>query len=176
MTKAARSATSVLPKPTSPHTSRSIGLPASRSCSTSRDRAVLVVGFFVGEAVDECGVARVGFGDHAGAGGAQRCDLDQLSGDLADPLLHPRLAPLPRFAAKAVERDAFAVASVAAQKLDILDRDIELVAARIFERDAIVRHLADRDLGQALVAADAVVGVDDEVAGRQRRQLFEEGC
>ena len=30
---AARSATSVLPKPTSPHTSRSIGLPAARSPS-----------------------------------------------------------------------------------------------------------------------------------------------
>ena len=34
-TKAARSATSVLPKPTSPQTSRSIGLPDSRSASTS---------------------------------------------------------------------------------------------------------------------------------------------
>ena len=45
---------------------------------------------------------------------------------------------------------------------------------RIFQRDAIVRAVADLDLGQALVAADAMVGVDDEVAGRQRRQLFEE--
>ena len=34
-TKAARSATSVLPKPTSPQTSRSIGLPAPRSAITS---------------------------------------------------------------------------------------------------------------------------------------------
>ena len=34
-TKAARSATSVLPKPTSPQTSRSIGAPDSRSPSTS---------------------------------------------------------------------------------------------------------------------------------------------
>ena len=34
-TNAARSATSVLPKPTSPHTRRSIGLPSARSCSTS---------------------------------------------------------------------------------------------------------------------------------------------
>ena len=32
--KAALSATSVLPKPTSPHTSRSIGLPAARSSMT----------------------------------------------------------------------------------------------------------------------------------------------
>jgi hypothetical protein len=34
-TKAARMATSVLPKPTSPTISRSIGLPASRSAITS---------------------------------------------------------------------------------------------------------------------------------------------
>ena len=34
-TKAARSATSVLPKPTSPHTSRSMGLPEARSASTA---------------------------------------------------------------------------------------------------------------------------------------------
>ena len=34
-TNAALSATSVLPKPTSPHTSRSIGLPLDRSVSTS---------------------------------------------------------------------------------------------------------------------------------------------
>ena len=33
----------------------------------------------------------------------------------------------------------------------------------------------DRDLGQALVAADAVIGVDDEVAGAERRQLGQEG-
>ena len=34
-TKAARSATSVLPKPTSPQTSRSIGRPEARSSSTA---------------------------------------------------------------------------------------------------------------------------------------------
>ena len=55
-------------------------------------------------------------------------------------------------------------AAVAREDVDILDRDVELVAAGIVERDAIVRRLADRDLGQPLVAADAVIGVDDEVA------------
>jgi hypothetical protein len=37
-TKAARSATSVLPKPTSPQISRSIGLPRIQSSNTSRWR------------------------------------------------------------------------------------------------------------------------------------------
>ena len=80
-----------------------------------------------------------------------------------------------RFAAEAVERHALALAAVAGQKLDILDRDVELVAAGIFERHAVVRHLADGDLGQPLVAADAMIGVDDEVAGREGRELLEEG-
>ncbi len=73
------------------------------------DRAVLVVGLLVGEAVDELRDRLVsGSAIDAGAGGAQRGGLDQLAGDLADPLLHPRLAPLPGFAAEPVERDAFA--------------------------------------------------------------------
>jgi hypothetical protein len=63
--------------------------------------------------------------------------------DLANALLHARLAPLPRFAAQTVERDAFAVVTVAGQKLDILDRDVEPVPAGILQRHAVVRRLAD---------------------------------
>src|SRR5206468_958201 len=138
------------------------------------DRAVLIVGFFVREAIDEFRVAWVGFGDDSIAGRAQRSGLDQLARDLADPLLHLRLAPLPCFAAEAVEGDTLALVTVAAQKLDILDRNVELVAARIFERDAVVRDLADRDLGQALVTPDAMVGMQDAVARRESRKLLEE--
>ena len=149
-TKAARSATSVLPKPTSPHTSRSIGLPDAEIVEHVGDRAVLVVGLLIGEAVDELREGAVGLGDPAGAGGAQRRGLDQLARDLADPLLHPRLAPLPRLAAEPVERRRRSLSrAVAGQHVDILDRHVELVAAGIFERDAIVRRLADRDRGQA---------------------------
>src|SRR6185369_2203729 len=92
------------------------------------DRAVLVVGFLIGEAIDELGVSTVGFSDDAGAGGAESGRLDQLARDLADPLLHPRLAPLPRFAAEAVERNALAFAAIARQQFDVLDRHVELVA------------------------------------------------
>ena len=53
VTKAARSATSVLPKPTSPQTSRSIGRPAPRSSMHVVDRALLVLGLLVGEAGGE---------------------------------------------------------------------------------------------------------------------------
>ena len=149
-TKAARSATSVLPKPTSPQTSRSIGLPASRSPKHVVDRAVLVVGLLIGKAVDESGVAaRPVRATTPGARGAHGRGLDQLARDLADPLLHPRLAALPGLAAEPVERHAFALAAVAGQDLDILDRDVELVAARIFERDAVVRRPCRRGSGSA---------------------------
>ena len=38
-----------------------------------------------------------------------------------------------------------------------------------------MRRPLDRDLGQPLVAADAVIGVDDEVARGERGELGEEG-
>ncbi len=139
------------------------------------DRAVLIVGLLIGKTIRECGVAGVGLDQCAGAQRAFGGDFDEVARDGADPLLHPRLAPLPRLAAEPVERHALALRAVAREDVDILDRDVELVAARISQRDAIVRRLLDRNLGQPLVAADAVIGVDDEVARRQRRELGEEG-
>ena len=128
------------------------------------DGAVLVLGLLIGKAVGEGGIAGVGLDHRAGAKRALGRGLDQLAGDLADPLLHPRLAPLPGLAAEPVERHAVALAAVARQDVDILDGDVELVAAGIFEGDAIVRRRSDRDLGQPLIAADAVIGVNDEIA------------
>ena len=138
------------------------------------DGAVLIVGFLVREAVDEAGEAGFGFGDVGLAQRALGGDGDELARDFADPLLHPRLAALPRFAAELVEAGAL-FAAVAGEDLEVFDRDVELVAAEVGQRDAIVRVLADRDRGQALVAADAVFHVDDKVAGRQRSEFGEEG-
>ena len=93
-TKAARSATSVLPKPTSPQISRSIGRPEAMSSSTASIAAQLVLGLLVGEAGGELLV-------DARAAGRAPCpcrgralgrDLDQLAGQLADPLLDLGLA------------------------------------------------------------------------------------
>ena len=96
------------------------------------DRAVLIVGFLIGEAIDEGGVAAaVGLGDLGRAQRAVGGGGDQLAGDLADALLHPRLAALPRLAAELVERDALALRAVAGEHVEILDRDVELVAAGI---------------------------------------------
>ncbi len=139
------------------------------------DGAFLVVGFFIGKAIDELGKCRIRLDHRRRARRALGGDADEIAGDFANPLLHPRLAPLPGFAAKAIEGHALVLASVAGQQLDVFDGQIELVAARIADRDAVVRGLADRHLGQAVVPADSVLGVNDEVAGRQGGDLGEEG-
>src|SRR3546814_864470 len=68
-----------------------------------------------------------------------------------------------------------ALAAVAREDVEIFDRDVELVAAGVSERDAVVRAAADRNLGQPLIAADAMIQVDDEIADAERREFGEEG-
>ena len=139
------------------------------------DRAVLIVGLLVREAVDEAGIAaRVAFDHVARPDRTFGGDRDQFSRDLADALLHLRLATLPRLAAQPVERGAVLARSVARQDFEILDGDEQFVATGIFHRDAVVRALADRDRGQPLIAADAVIHMDDQIARRQRRQFGQE--
>jgi hypothetical protein len=124
------------------------------------DRPVLVVRLLIGETVDEGGIAGVGLRNGARPKRSLGRGLDELARNLADSLLHLRLAPLPGLAAEPVERHALALASVAGEHVDILDRHVELVAARIAERDAVVRALLDRDLSQPFIAPDAVIGVE----------------
>ncbi|CAE1297587.1 unnamed protein product [Acanthosepion pharaonis] len=96
----------VLPKPTSPDDPAGplacprSGRPAHRR-SPGPDRRFPLVR----EAVDECRIARaVGLRPLAGAQRAFGGGGDQLTRDLADALLHLRLATLPRLAAQTVER------------------------------------------------------------------------
>ena len=105
--KAARNATSVLPKPTSPQTRRSIGRPAVEIAEHGVDRGLLVFGLLVGETgaefVDSMPGATLSFGRRAQL--ALGRDLDQLMRDFADAALHARLARLPAAAAEPVEFD-----------------------------------------------------------------------
>ena len=139
------------------------------------DGGLLVVGLLVGKAgaefVVEAGVDRKPRRlAQLPLGG----DLDQLAGDLADAVLHPRLARLPGGAAEPVELDAGAFRAVARQQLDVLDRQEQLVAAGIVDFQAIVRRARRLDGAQADEAADAVIDVDDEIAGGQARHLGDE--
>ena len=94
-------------------------------------------------------------------------DLDQLVGDLADAVLQPRLAGLPAGAAEPVELDAGVLRAVARQQLDVLHRQEELVALGVVDLQAIVRRAGGLDVLQADEAADAVIDVHHEIAGRQ---------
>ena len=84
-----------------------------------------------------------------------------------------RFARLPADAAELVELHAGLVRAVAAQQLDVLDRQIELVAALIDHLEAIMRLAGGLDGGEADEAADAVVGVDHEIADREARGFGE---
>src|SRR5262245_29458120 len=101
----------------------------------------------------------------------ERCDLDQLLGDVADPLPEGRFPRLPSDTAEPVELGAGLVGAVAAQELDILDRQIELVAALVVHFETVVRLAGGLDGGEAGEAADAVVGVNDEIADGKRRDF-----
>src|SRR5439155_11184060 len=101
-------------------------------------------------------------------------DADQFAGDLADAALDPGLARLPSDPAEAVELRPGVLRAIARQDLDVLDRDEEPVVAGVEHLEAIMRRAGDADRLQRLIAADAVLGMDDEVAGRKARRLGDE--
>ncbi len=136
------------------------------------DAGELVVGLVIGEARQEFGVGAVGnLEDRRGLGLAQRRHFDKLLRHLANALFEPRLAALPRRAAKLIEGRTRIVRAVARQEIHVLDGQEQLVAARIFELDAVVRGARRVDGLQPDEAADAVIGMHHQVAGRQARRF-----
>src|SRR5262249_41683610 len=93
-----------------------------------------------------------------------RRGLDELAGNFADALLDAGLARLPAEAAELVELDDGVLRTVARQYLDVLDRHEQLVAALIDEAQAVVRRAADLERDEPVIASDAVVDMDDEIA------------
>ena len=139
------------------------------------DGGELVLGLLVGEAGAELVVkAFRGRKNLAGAQFARRGGADEAFGDLAHPLLEPGLARLPGAAAEPIELHARLLGAVARQKLDILHRQEQPVAAVIGEEQAIVRGVLHLDGLQALEAADTVIHMHHEIAGRERGELGEE--
>ena len=136
------------------------------------DRALLVLRLVIGKAGAEFVVEAVGHGEaRRGLGHALGGDADELAGHLAHALLQPRLARLPPGPAELVELAR--LRAVARQKLQVLDRQEQPVAAGVVDLEAVVRRAGRLDRLQADEAADAVVDVDDEIARRQRRGFGE---
>ncbi len=172
---AARSATSVLPKPTSPQISRSIGRPSARSSKTEVDRRLLVFRLLVGEARRKLVVGAFRRRQHRRAlGRPRRGDLHQRRRHVAEALLHARLARLPRHAAELVELDVGAFRAVARQKLDVLDRQEDPRALGVGQFEAVVRRAGRGHRLQPVEAGDAVVDVDDEIAFGERGRVGDE--
>ena len=97
-------------------------------------------------------------------------DLDELAGHLQDALLHLGLAGLPGTAAETIEGNLRIFRAVAGQKLDILHRQ-QQQSAGILDLQAIVRRARRRHRLEADEPADAVIGMDHEIAGLQRLHL-----
>ena len=134
----------------------------------ARDGAELVLGLLIGEARAEL-VIDMRLHRHfrrlvqMPLGG----DLDQFAGDLADAVLEFGLARLPAAAAEPVELDIGVVGAVARQQFDVLDRQEQLCLGGIVQLEAVMRRAADLQRLQADEAADAVLDMDHEIAGRQ---------
>ena len=87
----------------------------------------------------------------------------QLLGDVADRDPHLRLGPPPLGAAQAVEGGRVA-AGVVADGVDLVGRDVELVAPPELEEEVVALGPAHGLLHHPAVLADAVLVVDDVVA------------
>ena len=136
------------------------------------DARILVLGLLVGEAGDELVIGAFRRGNRRRLLElAQGGDLDQLGSDLAQPLLEARLARLPGDAAQLVELRVGFIGAVARQQLDVLHRQEQLVAAGVVQLQAVVRGLENGDGLETGEAADAVVGVHDEIADGKARRL-----
>ena len=88
---------------------------------------------------------------------------DELLRDLADRRSHPALGLGEVAATQAVQGGRLA-ARVLAQRVDLVGRYVQLVAALVGHEQVVAFDAADRALDHALVVADAVDVVDDVVA------------
>ena len=140
------------------------------------NRRVLIVGFLPREFLDELIVAGLlGLKHRGGAQRAQRRCLEQFVSNRADPLFQAALAFLPAFTAQPVKRGKLVVAAIAAERVEVLHRHVQFVAASILQHHAIMRALPHRDRLQAAIAPDPVFQMHHQIARGQRGQLSQEG-
>ena len=112
--------------------------------------------------------SRVGLEGVAAAALALRVEVEQLAGELLRGAAGARLDLVPARAAELGERGRVAVgADVARDLRELVDRHEDLVVALELEVQVVARDAADGLGVEAGEARDAVVLVDDEVAGAQ---------
>ena len=101
-------------------------------------------------------------------------DFDEPGRHFENALAHFRLALLPGDAAEFVEFDGGIFRAIARQKLEIFDRQKELVAIGIMQLQAIMRRAIGLDRLQPGEAANSVIDMDDDIARRERADFAQE--
>ena len=104
---------------------------------------------------------------------ARGVELEQLLGHVAHGLLDARLGLLPGRAAQAIERRP-GRAGVLLNEIEPLDGDEQLVFAGVAKLHELLRLEPDVDPLESDEDADAVVDVDDEVAGLEVAEVRQE--
>ena len=166
---AARMATSVLPKPTSPQTRRSIGRVGLHVGLHVVDGLQLVGRLLVREGLLQLVLPRRVGRERVARRVCTRFWYSTTSSWAISAHRGARPAPWPSAevaAAEAVQRGRLA-AGVVAHRVDLVGRDVELVVALVLEQQVVALDAADGPLDHAAVAADAVLVVHDVVAGLQ---------
>ena len=138
------------------------------------DRRLLVGCFLEPEAFGEgFVVARLELEGVALARGAQRVEVEQLGGRVADLLRRLLLRLVPIAAAQLVQRCGVGIgAAVAADQVQLCDRDVELGVVGVLQMEELARAaVAELERLEPEVAADAVFDVDNRVAHTQLREV-----
>ncbi len=140
------------------------------------DRRVLVGRFLEAEARGEgLVVVRREAERMAFAGRAARVEVQQLGGRVAHLLRGPAPGALPLARAELVQRRLFGRhTGVAADQVQLRHRHVQRGLVGVLEVQELRGAVADVDVQQALVAADAVVRVHDRVADLQLGQILDQ--
>ena len=95
-------------------------------------------------------------------------DIEQFSGHFEDPLLRAGLPGLPADTTKAVNGAVRVLAAVTTDEVDILDRQVNPVASRIRELQAVMRSAGQLKRLQAFIPSDSMVDMHNKVASVER--------
>ena len=140
------------------------------------NRLLLIIRFLIRETIHKAGhFASFDASGSRRLQGTRSSGPQQLMGNRPDAFLQLGLTSLPAFATEAIQHHAIPTFAVTAENVYILDRYVKLVAAGIFQMDAIMRAGANRNRDYSFVQTDTVFQMDHQITLTERRKFFDEG-
>ena len=101
-------------------------------------------------------------------------ELEKLLGHVVDGFADARLARFPDGGAEAVERGRGAAERlIFLNEVEPRERDVEFGVVRVMQKHEFAGGTFDDYLAQAFELADAVIDVDDKIAGLEIRKIAE---